>query len=248
MKLKLLIIGSMVLLFGMTAVSYIYVATKTAAADPLKSSHYTFQETSLGGTGIYGSQSANYQAEGIAGGILGLGTSVGSAYQLEGGNITTPDPALTFIVNSPSVSFGTFTASAASTSTLTFTVSNYTSYGYVVQTLGTAPKYGSHTITPMSTTGPSQAGVEQFGINLVANTSPVSFGANPDHGSFGFGSAAANYDTPNNYRFVSGETIASAPKSSGVTTYTISYLVNVSSLTPGGDYSGSQTILCTGTY
>jgi hypothetical protein len=100
----------------------------------------------------------------------------------------------------------------------------------------------------MSTTGPSQAGVEQFGLNLVANTSPVSLGANPNHGQFGVGSAATNYATTNNYRFVSGETIASAPKSSGMTIYTISYIVNVSSLTPGGQYSSNQTVICTGTY
>jgi hypothetical protein len=85
-------------------------------------------------------------------------------------------------------------------------------------------------------------------MNLVANTSPISFGANPDHGQFGFGSASTNYGTANNFRFVNGETIASAPKSSGQTIYTISYLVNVNSLTPGGNYTSSQTLICTGTF
>jgi len=242
---KLLIgIGTLGLSVGL---SYIYTIYTPVLADSLKSSHYVFQETALGGTGLISSQSAHFQAMGTSG-VLGQGTSVGSAFQFEGGNVTTGDPALTFAVNSESVNFGTFSAAAASTTTLTFQVSDYTSYGYVVQTLGTPPTNGTHTIAAMGTTGPSQAGVEQFGINLVANTSPVSLGSNPDHGQFGFGSAAANYDTPNNYRFVSGETIASAPKSSGLTIYTVSYILNVSSLTPGGQYSGNQTILCTGTY
>jgi hypothetical protein len=225
----------------------IYMATPVLA-DPLRSSNFVFQETSLGGTGQLSAQSANYQTLGTAGGILGLGTSVSNGYQFEGGNITTNDPALSFIVNGGQVSLGSFSAAVAATSTLTFTVLNYTAYGYVVQSLGTAPTNGSHTIANMSSTGPSQTGVEQYGINVVANTSPVSFGANPDHGQFGFGSAATNYNTPNNFRFVSGETIASAPKSSGQTTYTISYLVNVSSITPGGQYAGAQTVLVTGTY
>jgi hypothetical protein len=233
-----LLVGGYVLM-GIGLLGYV---GSPALADPLKSSNFQFTETSLGGNGLLNAQSANYQAAG-SGAILGIGNSAGVDFQLNAGNLTTNDPALSFAVN-----FGSFSAGAAATATASFQVSNYTSFGYVVQILGTPPTKGSHTITAMSATGASQAGVEQFGINLVANTSPVSLGSNPDHGLFGFGSASANYGTANNYRFVSGETIASAPKSSGQTTYTISYIVNVNSLTPGGEYVGNQTILCTGTY
>jgi hypothetical protein len=217
------------------------------ASNPLKSSHYEFDESALGGTGFIDSQSANYKASG-ASGLLGGGNSAGTNFQTNAGHVTTNDPALAFAVNATSVNFGSFSASAATVSTSTFQVLDYTSYGYNVQIIGSPPTNGSHAITAMTTTGPSQAGTEQFGINLVANTSPVSVGANPDHGQFGIGSASTNYGTSNQYRFVSGETIATAPKSSGVTTYTISYLVNVSSLTPGGQYNSSQTIICTGSY
>ena len=223
-----------------------YIVTP-AFADPLRSTNYSFTETSLGGTGLLNSQSANYQSA-FSGAVLGIGNSAAVDFQVNAGNLTTNDPALSFAVNSSSVNFGSFSAGTAATATATFQVINYTSYGYVVQALGTPPAKGGHTITAMSSTGPSQAGVEQFGINLVANTSPISFGSNPDHGLFGFGSASFNYGTANNFRFVSGETIASAPQSSGQTIYTISYIINVSSLTPGGEYTGGQTILCTGTY
>ncbi len=237
-------------LFVLYIISGVLLACRlglSGRAAALSSTNYQFVETSLGGSGLINSQSANFQASTSAG-ILGLSTSISTNYQVEGGNITTGDPALSFAVDSSGVSFGTFSAGVASTATLTFRVIDYTSYGYVVQTLGNPPRNGGHTISAMSSTGTSQAGTEQFGINLVANTSPASFGSNPDHGQFGFGSAAAGYNTSNNYRFVSGETIASAPKSSGETVYTISYIVNVSSLTPGGQYTGNQTILCTGTY
>ena len=100
----------------------------------------------------------------------------------------------------------------------------------------------------MTATNTSQVGVEQFGINLVANTSPTSLGVNPDNGQFGYGSVMPNYATPDNYRYVPGETIARAVKNSGVTVYTISYIANVAPLTPGGIYTSNQTLIVTGTY
>jgi hypothetical protein len=224
-----------------------YVASPVFA-DPLKSSHFQFQETSLGGTGVLNSQSANYQTLGTAGGILGVGNSASNNFQVNAGNITTNDPALSFIVSNSNVSFGNLSAGVTATATSTFSVIDYTSYGYVVQIVGSPPANGTHQLPGMSSTGPSQAGTEQFGINLVANTSPTNFGSNPDHGQFGVGDATANYGTANNYRYVSGETIVSAPKSSGQTNYTISYIVNVNSLSRGGQYTGGQTLICSGTY
>jgi hypothetical protein len=144
--------------------------------------------------------------------------------------------------------FPPFSSTIPATATAEFTVLNYTSWGYVVHMVGTPPTKGNHTIPAMTSTGPSVPGTEQFGINLVANTAPSSFGANPVHGLFAYGDATPNYNSPNDFRFVSGEAIAQAPKSSGTTTYTISYIVNVNSLTPGGAYEGTQQLVVTGTY
>lgn len=235
--------GAGIILLGLSA-SFVTIAY----ADSLQSSHYRFDESSLGGGGLIQSNSSSFQSAGDSIGDTAVGNSASANFQTEAGNTTTSDPTLTFAVSNGSANFGSFTASGASVTTSTFQVSNYTSYGYAVQIIGNPPSNGNHTITAMASTGPSQAGVEQFGINLVANTSPSSVGANPDHGQFGFGSATANYGTSNNYRYVSGETIATSPKSSGVTTYTISYIVNVKPLTPGGQYTGNQTLICTGTY
>jgi hypothetical protein len=236
-------------LYALFSFFVLFYIVSPVFADPLRSSNYVFQETSLGGTGVLNSQSANYQTTGSAGGILGVGNSASPNFQINAGNITTNDPTLAFAITNPAANFTDFSAGIAATATATFEVLNYTSYGYIVQVVGNAPtdEHG-HTITSMSSTGSSQVGIEQFGINLVANTSPISLGANPDHGQFGFGSATSNYGTTNQYRYVNGETIASAPKSSGQTIYTISYIVNVSSLTPGGFYTSNQTLICTGTY
>lgn len=212
-----------------------------------QSTNFTLKETSLGGLGNNGSQSTNFQAT-TGGGTLGIGNNTATNTQINAGNETTDDPGLSFAITSPTISFGSFSAATATTSTSTFEVSNYTSYGYVVMMVGTPPTNGAHTISAMGSTDTSQAGTEQYGINLVANTSPTSFGANPNHGQFGFGDANTGYDTPNNFRFVSGEQIATGPKSSGKTIYTVSYLINVSSLTPGGVYTANQTFIVTATF
>ncbi|MGB3945272.1 MAG: hypothetical protein WBK76_00325, partial [Candidatus Saccharimonadales bacterium] len=197
------------------------------------------------------SSSSSYSVSSSTGDIA-IGSSASSNFTVDAGTQTSPDPTLTFAMDTPNANFGNFSAATTTTSSATFSVINYTSYGYVVQLVGAPPTNGGNEITPMTTTGPSQPGIEQFGVNLVANTSPISFGANPNNGTppnnFGFGTVATDYSTPNQFRFVSGETVASAPKSSGKTIYTLSYIVNVSSLTPAGVYKSDQTLVVTGTY
>lgn len=216
-------------------------------ADPIQSTNYKFNESAIGSGGLNQSSSTSYTGRDSVGDI-GIGNSASSNYQVNAGSTTTNDPALSVSLSGASVNFGSFTASSATTATSTFTILNYTSYGYVVYIVGTPPKNGPDTLSALSTTSASAAGVSQFGINLVANTSPVSVGANPNTGQFGFGSAAVNYNTSNVYRYVSGEQIAQATKSSGLTTYTITYLVNVPALASGGIYTSDQTIIVVGTY
>jgi hypothetical protein len=218
-----------------------------AYADTLQSPNYQFEESVLGAGGLVQSNSANYQA-GSTVGEAATGDSASPNFQVQAGNKTSPDPVLKFSVDNSNANFGNFSTSTAATATATFSVSNYTSYGYAVQIIGAPPANGAHTIDALASTDSSISGMEQFGINLVANTDPASVGANPDQGQFGFGVASPNYATSNQYRYVSGETIATAPKSSGVTKYTISYVVNVNSLTPGGQYTSNQTLICTGTF
>jgi hypothetical protein len=224
----------------------INMATVVYAEPSPQSTNYRFDESVIDAGGLIQSSSTNFKTDSALGDV-GIGNAASTNFQIEAGSKTTNDPALAFSV-AGAADFGSFSSTTAATATSTFSVLNYTSYGYVVQIAGNPPTNGSHTITAMGTTGGSTTGTEQFGINLVANTSPVSFGANPDHGQFGFGAATTNYGTANQFRYVSGETIASAPKSSGLTTYTMSYIVNVTSLTPGGQYTSGQTLIVTGTY
>ena len=226
---------------------YIGATVTNVSAVAPQSNNYRFDESTVGSGGLIQSSSANFQGSN-ASGDLAIGNSASENFQVESGSQTTNDPTLKFAINTADANFGSFSASAPTVATATFSVANYTSYGYVVQIVGTPPTNGSHVIDPLPIAATSQTGIEQFGVNLVANTLPVSVGANPNNGQFGFGEAAPNYDTSNSYRYVSGDTIAKAPKSSGLTTYTLSYLVNVDSLTPGGQYTSDQTLIVTGTY
>lgn len=213
----------------------------------LQSNSYRFEESTLGSGGLMQSSSANYSATDAVGDVA-IGTAASTNYQVQAGSKTSPDPTLSVSIDSTGADFGNFSSTASSTATATFSVSNYTSYGYVVQVTGNAPRNGSHTITALPTETSPVVGTKQFGMNLVANTSPTSVGANPDQGEFGKGVASPNYSTPNQYRFVSGETIASAPSTSGVTKFTITYMANVDALTHGGQYQTDQVLVVTGTY
>ena len=233
---------------GAVLLCSVWLLHGTIYADPpLQSNNYRFDESVIGGSGLNQESSGSYQLGELIG-DLGVGNSASTNYQVNSGYYTTSDPALTFIVDTSAVSFGNFSAAVATTTTSTFQVLDYTSYGYIVQILGSTPTNGSSVIPGLTTNTPSQAGTTQFGINLVANTSPTAVGADPNNGAFGFGVAAANYNTANSYRYISGETIASGPKSSGNTIYTLTYLVNVSAQTTGGQYTSNQTLVCIGTY
>ena len=233
-------------LSAMLAMASFLVPTTFAVTST--SPNFQLDESSIGTGGLLNSQSANFRIFESTG-DLGVGESASDNFNILSGSQTSPDPVLSVSVDSYDVDFTTFSPTEASTGEATFTVKNYTSWGYAVQIFGQPPRNEGHTIAAIDDVPTaSQIGLEQFGINLVANTDPESVGANPDNGDFGFGQAELNFDESDKYYYTSGSIIASAPKSSGETKYTISYLINVAGLTPGGQYSANQTIVVTGTY
>lgn len=235
--LALLVIAALVVVGSMTGLTF---------AETSSSSSYQFIETDLGGGGIVPSSSPNYKSA-LSLGDNAVGNSKSDGYQFDSGSQTTANPSLSFSVDS-ATPLGRFSPTTTSTATSTFSVINYTSYGYIIMITGEPPAYHSHELPAMTTASAPTPGQEEFGINLVKNTVPDNFGADPSHGLFAFGDASTNYDTPNEFRYVSGDTIASAPKSSGKTTYTISYVADVAGLTPGGQYSTNLSLICVGTY
>jgi hypothetical protein len=156
------------------------------------------------------------------------------------------DNAFSFNVNTSTVTLSPNVSTAASSvGTATFDVElNCSNFGYAVTITGGSLTNGSHTFTNLTSPTASAAGTEQYGINLVANSSP-SVGADPSGGS---GVAASGYDTTNQFKYVSGNTIASTPSYSPATTFTISFIANASITTPATNYSTTHTLICTPTF
>ena len=220
------------------------------AEEPLTSPNYVIPESYIGPGGSIDGSSPNYSSDGTIG-DTGTGGSSSANFRTQAGFNTTNDPRLSVIVNTSSVAFGSLSTATTMTATSSFSVLNYTAHGYGVYTIGSPPSSNNHTLEGMDPTDASQVGEEQYGINLKANTSPATFGANPlqvPGSTFSYGAAATGYNTANNYRYVAGEKIAEATQTSGQTDYTISYIVNVSNTTPGGQYVGAQSLVVVGTY
>lgn len=170
----------------------------------------------------------------------------------------TMDESLTFCVGTSitgqncgtvagsSVSFGTFSASSTNTGTSVMAASSNATSGYNITAFGTtltcSTCAGTPTIAALASQTVSTTGTPQFGFNLKTNTTPA-FGANPS-GDAG-GTATANYNTANQYRFVSGDSISSSSTGTNGTTFTSAYIVNVEAKQPAGVYTTTFTYICT---
>jgi hypothetical protein len=113
--------------------------------------------------------------------------------------------------------------------------------GYNIRPLGTTMTSGNNIIPALATDTPSQTGVSQFGLNVVADQQP-SVGADP--AGPGVGTAAPGYNVPNQYRFNSGEAIAQSAHADDFRRYTTSYIVNVSKVQAAGVYASTLTFVC----
>ena len=144
------------------------------------------------------------------------------------------------------INLGDLATTSTGSGTTTFNVKSYLASGYNVYIDGTSPKSSSSGIplTTMSTAATSQAGIEQFGINLRQNTSPA-IGADvvqvPSN-IFSFGAPTTAYGTVNNFKYVAGDVIARSTSSSGETDYTMSMIANIATTTRSGIYSGRLVI------
>ena len=154
-------------------------------------------------------------------------------------------------VSNTNTNLGTLSTSSTASTTATFTVSTYLAHGYIVVNGSGPPTNNSYTLTSLATPTASQSGIEQFGINLVANTLPTTLGANPvqlPDSTFSFGQVGTGYGSTNLYKYNLGDTIAYSNQSTGQTTYTISYIFNISHVTPGGTYIFNHVLIATSTF
>lgn len=219
-------------------------------ASQASSTGYGINEVFFGSGGSLHDCSATYCAK-LAAGETGVGNTASPLYQAQAGFNTDRQPFLEFVVSNTNIDVGILTSSTTKTTTATFSVKSYLASGYVVKQTSAGPTNGSYVMSGLATPTASAVGTEQFGINLVANTSPVTFGANPSQSpdaTFGHGQVSSGYNTPNLFKYVPNDTIAYSDQSSGTTNYTASYIFNVSNLTAGGTYVMRHVLVATSTF
>lgn len=220
-------------------------------AQSSSSSNYRVDQTFFGTGGELDAQSTSYRARQTLG-ELTIGNTSSTNYQAYAGFNTTDEPFIEFVVTAASIDLGYLSTSSASTGTGTFYVRAWQASGYVVRTVSDPPTnaQGGHQIAPLSSPTASSPGTAQFGINLKDNSTP-DVGAEPQQvpdATFSFGQASTGYNIANQFKYVKGEPVAESTRSTSITIYTISYLFNISDVTPSGQYTFNHILVATGTY
>lgn len=132
-----------------------------------------------------------------------------------------------------SIDFGEFSTSAIATGQTQLLAATNADYGYTIRALGTTLTSGINTISALQTPDIARTGVSQFGINLRDNSTP---NIGSDVQGTGTAIVSSGYDTPNYYKFLSGDVLVSATTSDGYRLFTVSYIANISKNQPVGIY------------
>jgi len=144
------------------------------------------------------------------------------------------------------------------TATSQMAASTNAGQGYVITVNGNTLTSGSNTVPAMASTALGVRGTGQFGLNLKLNTTTTSTpavgseAAPVANGTSLRGQATANYGVVDQFRFVSGESVAdSANGGAGPTDaqiFTVSYIANVPGSQAAGTYTSTLTYICTATF
>lgn len=138
------------------------------------------------------------------------------------------------------ISFGELSNTTTRSATSQLLASTNAPYGYSVTLAGSTMTAGTNVITAMSG-DTSRPGTSQFGINSRSNSVPV-VGSEPE--GPGLTVPRAAYNTPNTFRFGSGDIIASSNDTDDYRKLTMSYIVNVNKGQPPGRYVATVSYIC----
>jgi len=163
----------------------------------------------------------------------------------------TVNETLTFTLASATVALGTLSTGSTGSGTSTMTAATNGTSGYAITVNGTTLTSGLNTITAMgtqSTNGSattSATNTSQFGLNLRSNATPA---IGSDVSGSGSGTYGTNYGIANNFRFFTGDTVATASGPTNSNTFTVSYIANIAGSTLPGNYSTTLTYIATATF
>jgi hypothetical protein len=239
-------------MLSMLVTAFVMAFAPVGYAAESSSNDWSVDRVFFGAGGELEACSGDYCAKQTAGEIA-AGHTAGAVFRANAGFNVEREPYIAFSVAGGPVDLGYLSKTATAYAYGTFAVKTYLASGYVVQLAADPPTNvgnPTHQINPLATPTAPAVGVEQFGINLRDNSSP-NVGADPvqvPDNTFSFGTVAADYNTPNLFKYLKGDTIASSNESSGETDYTISFIYNIDELTAEGTYEFNAILVATSTY
>lgn len=136
------------------------------------------------------------------------------------------------------IDFGDFDTASTSAGTTQMLAGTNALTGYTITATGTTITSGNNPITAMPAGTSSQTNTSQFGLNLRNNTVP-NVGLNTS--GQGVGTPAADYNVPDQFKFLSGDVIARSLNSTHLNLYTVSYIVNIDGNQKPGIYATTLT-------
>lgn len=224
------------------AASIVIGGTGTAFAVTSSSSNYQLSETQFNAGSLQETCSDQFCAR-TSIGSLAVGDSEGSTSTATFGPVTPDEPMLEVIVDPGESNLGILDTEHTASKSSVVRIRNYLSNGYTLQIMGDPPQYGGHMLNTPSSPTAAAPGTEQFAINAADNTTP-NIGTGPvqvPSGGFSFGYVTDDYDTPDIFKYTSGDVVGRSDSSSGRTDFTISMIVNISISTPSGRYTGDYS-------
>lgn len=143
------------------------------------------------------------------------------------------------------IDLGDLTPARVSTGTSQLLAATNADFGLSIAMYGSTMTSGNNIINALDNPTVSAPGNQQFGINLVDNSSP-NIGQNPD--GIGIINPTSRYGQVNKFAFISGDTIATSPDATDIRKLTASYIVNVPPSQPPGVYTATITYICTAAF
>jgi hypothetical protein len=143
------------------------------------------------------------------------------------------------------LNFGEFSTGEASTQTAQMVIATNSVTGFTIAMIGTTLTSGNNVIPASATAQTSLAGTSRFGVNLRDNSGP-NVGSNVQ--GPGTGVALAPYNTPDQFAFASGDSIARSVFSTDYNKFTMSYVATIGEGQPPGVYTTTMTYIATATF
>lgn len=237
----------------LSSVMFVMMGGSKVLAQTPSSPNYQVPEASFNTGSSIDSTSASYSGR-FSAGDLAVGFGSSTNYNAIPGFISPSEEYLELVVQSSNVDLGILDTTTTGVGSGNFYVRSYINGSYVVQTA--SPSLTSESdeeIDPLTTATIPTQGQEEFGINLVENTT-LAIGLNPSPDpdtDFANGIAATGYDTDGIFKYTQGDIIATSSPTGlawGRTYFTVSYIANVSPITPAGLYTMEHDIVLVSTF